>query len=101
MKNFIKRILFYFKIFGIDILRTCSSVKSIPFYLSSYLALKTQENKTDHQFKIRMNYPCLNDRSSNSGVTKGHYFHQDLYIASCIFKDNPKRHIDVGSRCII
>jgi hypothetical protein len=98
MKNFIKRILFFFKIFGVDLLHIFRSVKSVPFYLSSYMALKTQEKKTNHQFKIRMNYPCLNDRATNSGVANGHYFHQDLYIASCIFKDNPKRHIDIGSR---
>jgi len=28
----------------------------------------------------------------------GHYFHQDLLVAQKIFKNNPTRHIDIGSR---
>jgi hypothetical protein len=28
---------------------------------------------------------------------KGHYFHQDLYVAQAIFKAQPVRHVDVGS----
>ncbi|MBK7734478.1 MAG: DUF268 domain-containing protein [Chitinophagaceae bacterium] len=29
---------------------------------------------------------------------KGHYFHQDLYIARLIFEANPQKHLDIGSR---
>lgn len=32
------------------------------------------------------------------GVASGHYFHQDLAVARDIFRSNPRRHIDVGSR---
>jgi SAM-dependent methyltransferase len=29
---------------------------------------------------------------------RGHYFHQDLLIAREIYKNNPVKHIDIGSR---
>jgi hypothetical protein len=43
-------------------------------------------------------YPCLDDFGDSAGVAKGHYFHQDLYVAQCIYADKPERHLDVGSR---
>lgn len=47
---------------------------------------------------ITNNFPILDDFSSQSGTATGHYFHQDLLIASIIFSRNPIRHVDVGSR---
>jgi hypothetical protein len=41
--------------------------------------------------------PCLFDRDQESG-TYGEYFWQDLFVAKRIIEQNPKRHIDVGSR---
>jgi Caenorhabditis protein of unknown function, DUF268 len=38
------------------------------------------------------------ERNQSSGTMRGHYFHQDLYVASRISKNNPTRHIDIGSR---
>lgn len=43
-------------------------------------------------------YPCLRDRYESGGVAGGHYFHQDLLVAQWIHADQPRRHIDVGSR---
>lgn len=48
--------------------------------------------------KITHNYMILDDYRGSAGTAKGHYFHQDLLVANFIFKDNPKRHIDIGSR---
>lgn len=31
-------------------------------------------------------------------MSSGHYFHQDLLVASLIFKNNPIKHVDIGSR---
>ena len=47
---------------------------------------------------ITYNYPILEDYDSQAGTAKGHYFHQDLLVASFVHKSNPTRHIDVGSR---
>jgi hypothetical protein len=43
-------------------------------------------------------YPILYDFNSFAGVAKGHYFHQDLLVAQYIFQNNPKSHVDFGSR---
>jgi len=42
-------------------------------------------------------YPMLSDFYEAAGNAKGHYFHQDLLVASFIFKANPVRHLDIGS----
>lgn len=47
---------------------------------------------------ITKNYMILSDYAENAGSSNGHYFHQDLLVANFIFKDNPVRHVDVGSR---
>ena len=41
--------------------------------------------------------PILSDKSEQAGSARGHYFHQDLLVASLIFENQPKRHVDVGS----
>jgi SAM-dependent methyltransferase len=47
---------------------------------------------------ITASFPVLADYSDPSGVARGHYFHQDLLVASLIHQANPVRHIDIGSR---
>lgn len=43
-------------------------------------------------------HPCLEERFSDSGTARGHYFHQDLLVARRIHANKPRRHVDVGSR---
>ena len=43
-------------------------------------------------------FPIYKDFEEQAGDATGHYFHQDLLIASLISTSNPKRHIDIGSR---
>ena len=43
-------------------------------------------------------YPILDDAKAESGIWDKIYFFQDLYVAQEIFKANPARHVDVGSR---
>ncbi|MCB9427106.1 MAG: DUF268 domain-containing protein [Flavobacteriales bacterium] len=42
--------------------------------------------------------PILTDKNDEAGILKGHYFHQDLHVAKLIYKTNPKKHVDIGSR---
>lgn len=43
-------------------------------------------------------WPIVSDFDDNaSGVLPGHYFNQDLLVASLIAKSRPRRHVDVGS----
>jgi len=46
---------------------------------------------------IALTYPILSDYKAWAGTMKGHYFHQDLYVAQAIFQAKPVRHVDVGS----
>lgn len=43
-------------------------------------------------------YPIINEYKDQAGTATGHYFHQDLLVASLIHDAHPERHIDVGSR---
>lgn len=42
--------------------------------------------------------PCLHDWYEEGGATTAEYFWQDLHVARKIFRANPQRHVDVGSR---
>lgn len=84
------------KYFGIDIVKFLKSVFYIPKYFKDYFKIKSQAKKGDFSFgKL---YPILSEFTSEAGVMSGHYFHQDLYVAKRIFKEQPKRHVDIGSR---
>lgn len=48
--------------------------------------------------KISGLYINLNDYHASAGHAKGHYFHQDLVVASEVFKAQPDEHLDIGSR---
>jgi len=43
-------------------------------------------------------YPILVDKHGQAGAARGHYFHGDLLVAQKIFRADPPRHVDVGSR---
>ena len=59
--------------------------------------IKRQKGK-DSTFPFGKNRWILKERFEESGTMSGHYFHQDLYVASQIFKHAPVKHVDIGSR---
>jgi hypothetical protein len=70
-------------------------LRNIYWYIQDSIKIKKQKNK---DFPIKCNYPCLHDKDDDAWVCKWHYFHQDLLVASEIFKDNPEKHVDIASR---
>ena len=52
----------------------------------------------DHGGEVTKIFLVFDDIDEDAGVARGHYFHQDLLIASRIFTNNPVHHIDIGSR---
>lgn len=48
--------------------------------------------------QIDLDRPMLEDLSDQAGAASGHYFHQDLLVATKINERNPEKHVDVGSR---
>lgn len=97
MKNSMIRIYKILRQFGIDPILFVNSMRGILLYLSDYHKIKIQKG-ADSTFNFKYSYPRFGDRFSFSGTMSGHYFHQDLYVARKIFKYNPKRHVDIGSR---
>jgi len=52
----------------------------------------------DRAFAAGTLFPCISDHAEAGGSAKGHYFHQDLLVAQLVYRNNPSRHVDVGSR---
>lgn len=92
-KNFRTLIAFL----GLDFKKAYINLSGIGWYIKDYRKLKSQLNN-QNLFPITQFRPFLYEKKDSSGVASGDYFHQDLYVARRIFENNPKRHIDVGSR---
>jgi hypothetical protein len=75
---------------GLNLLKF-KNIKYIFRYFVDYLKF-IQLAKVDRIF------PILGEHKLKSSTVIKHYFNQDLLVASYIFKNNPKRHVDVGSR---
>lgn len=52
----------------------------------------------DESFPVKDSMPCVDDKGQEAGFVRSHYFMQDLYVAQMIFKNNPSKHVDIGSR---
>jgi len=79
-------------------LKLYRSTKRLSVFLRDYFELEGQLEKSQTPFGIAKFYPCLDEMFEQSGTASGHYFHQDLLVANRIFKNNPVKHVDVGSR---
>lgn len=75
---------------GINLLKF-KNVKYIIKYFRDYL-------KFSKLSKIDLIFPILGEHKEKSSAVIKHYFNQDLLVASYIYKNNPKKHVDVGSR---
>lgn len=60
--------------------------------------VKQLPNSEFPDFPFGKKVRIYNDFYESAGVASGHYFHQDLYMASKIFQANPQDHYDIGSR---
>lgn len=87
----------YLKVFGINTKLMFNSFRSIPVYTKNYFTIKKQV-KLSSDFKIKGIYPCLTDRFQIAGELSLHYAYQDLFVANKIYQNNPRKHVDIGSR---
>lgn len=97
MKKILLKIIFLFNLIGFDPIKFVSIFRGFSFFHRDYRHLKNQI-KLKNDFVFGKFYPILNERYSESGTMKGHYFHQDLLVARKIYQNKPLRHIDIGSR---
>jgi hypothetical protein len=83
--------------YGLSLVQLIAQLRWLPEYrrdLSDFKRLSG--DRTD--WPITRLLPKLNDRRGRAGTADGHFFHQDLWAATRICSNNPRRHIDVGSR---
>lgn len=97
IKNHVQNVMAGLALFGLDIKKASDSIRGIVPFVRDLQNLRRQFAESS-DFPLGRFYPCLVDRYAESGLAKGHYFHQDMLIAKKIFIDAPNRHIDVGSR---
>lgn len=81
---------------GYNPLKTINFLKGMPFYLRDFIMFVYQKNNNS-DFGFGIPFPILDERYSKAGTMSGHYFHQDLLIAQRIYKNNPIKHVDIGS----
>ncbi len=72
--------------------RRVRALRQVPRYLDDRAAFVAAGGHVSHKFAI------LDDYAEQAGTATGHYFHQDLLVATLIQQSAPRRHIDVGSR---
>jgi hypothetical protein len=84
--------------FGLDWTAFYPGLKGLARFWTNYRRFTELNSAAGHPWKILPSYPCLHDFDSPSGVARGHYFHQDLYVAQKIFQKAPVKHVDCGSR---
>jgi hypothetical protein len=82
---------------GLDLVKLLKNLTDLPNFYRKYRELKIQKGQ-DNLFPFGKLYPRLREWKEQGGTASGHYFHQDLLVASFIYENQPKRHIDVGSR---
>lgn len=87
-----------FKSFGFDPYVFVYSIKGLPHFIKNYFLLKNQIRRSDSSFRVSRIFPILHEIFESAGNARGHYFHMDLFVAQAVYKDNPSRHIDIGSR---
>lgn len=82
--------------YGFDIRKTFRAVRLTPTFIAEYVEFRRRSRSGLPA--VSSIYPILHEKTLQSGVAGGHYFHQDLWAAGKIFARRPKRHLDIGSR---
>lgn len=91
IKRILSDILRALRLCGFDVINFLN-LRHYPRYQRDLRHWQRKGGATTHK------YPILTDFSDQAGAASGHYFHQDLLVATRIAESKPERHIDVGSR---
>ena len=68
------------------------------YFYNQYKFYKDKRAWLNQGGEITIDYPIIDEHALQAGDIDFHYFNQDLLVANDIYKRNPKRHIDIGSR---
>ena len=83
---------------GFDPRLTVSSLKGALWFRTDLRRYRNMHKERASEFPLISRFPITTDRRAQSGTASGHYFHQDLLVASEIERIRPRNHIDIGSR---
>ncbi len=97
MKKSLINFLRILSLMGFNPITLVNFFRGLPRFIKNKSALK-QQRGNNKEFPFASSYPVFENRFEDSGTMSGHYFHQDLLIAKKVFKNNPVRHVDIGSR---
>jgi hypothetical protein len=78
---------------GVNLLKS-KNIIYMPLFFINFFKYKY----ISKDIKIDNIFPILGEHKEKSIAIIKHYFKQDLLVASYIYKNNPKKHGDVGSR---
>jgi predicted SAM-dependent methyltransferase len=92
--KFIKNILLQM---GIEPKKGINSLRGFPFFLSDLRKYNKMAKGNPNAMPVFKLLPVMHERFSADGNLDPHYFYQDLWAARKIYKDNPIRHVDIGS----
>lgn len=81
---------------GLQIVFTGLSFKKYKNFKQDLKKFKTLSSSSE-LFPITKFWPVYSDMEESAG-TVSQYFYQDLFVAQRIFLNNPKEHVDIGSR---
>jgi SAM-dependent methyltransferase len=98
VRRFIRRQLDSLAHWGIDLRRVISTFRAMAWYSNDLRTLKGQVQNANSPFPFGKNQPYLHDKNMGAGSFKHQYFIQDLFVAQRVFANNPKLHVDIGSR---
>jgi len=82
---------------GFNPIQFFNSIKGIPAFINDYIKITNAKSDYPKFGKISLS-PFLGDRYEQGGDMKSIYFQQDLFVAQQVYKNNPVRHLDIGSR---
>lgn len=90
----------FLRIYGIEVTKLIGASFILPKYYFHLLKFKSQRYKQPAEDRINFGRyrPEIYDWRKRGGVARGPYFHQDLFVAQEIYKYNPEKHVDMGSR---
>lgn len=78
--------------FGIDLRLFFYACYRFPNYIVELIKFRRM-----YKGKLSL-MPCLHDKYYEAGAVRNEYFWQDLIVAQMIYKSNPTKHVDIGSR---
>lgn len=98
MNRFLRKSYNVFSYLFFDPLGKIRQYRALPVFLKNLRQFRSAPGSQLLPMRWADLYVTTADRYRQAGVARGHYFFQDLWAATKIYRKNIKRHTDIGSR---